>query len=311
MVKVGVVGAGGWGKNHLRVLKDLNALAGFCDIDPAKVKTYSERYAVKGYTSVDELLNHQDLDAVTICTPTSTHYEIARRTIQAGLQTFVEKPLTYTSDEGEKLVELAEKKRVMLTVGYIERFNPAVTELKSFLKRGTLGEPLLLEFHRENKWAGNVLDVGVVADTSVHDIDTARWIFEAEPRVVFARTGRVVSQHEDFAAIILGFDGRKTAFIASNWVTPKRVRQLIAVCTEGIATLDFITQEIRIDGSEGTTIPRRRWQEPLLLELQSFVESVEKKRRPLVTGRDAVNTTKIAEAALISSQTGAPIHLEL
>ncbi|MCX8191729.1 MAG: Gfo/Idh/MocA family oxidoreductase, partial [Nitrososphaerales archaeon] len=165
-MKVGVIGVGGWGKNHLRVLKDLKVLSSFCDIDATKVKMYEEKYGVKGYTSVDEMLEKEDLDAVTICTPTSTHYEIGMKTINSGLDTFIEKPLTYSSREGEELVSLAKKKNVILTVGYIERFNPAVIELKRILKEGEVGKPLLLEFHRENRWTGQVRDVGIVMDTS-------------------------------------------------------------------------------------------------------------------------------------------------
>jgi UDP-N-acetylglucosamine 3-dehydrogenase len=257
------------------------------------------------------MLRCERVDAVVISTPTVTHYEIAKKTIASGLHTFVEKPLTLTSEEGEELLEAAEKQGVILTSGYIERFNPAVTALKEIVVSGRLGEPLLLEFHRESKWSGNVRDVGIILDTAVHDIDTARWIFNLEPTSVYARAGRVMSPHEDFAAIILGFDEKKTAFIASNWVTPKKVRRLIAVCTGGIVTIDFITQEVQIDDDKGTTIPRREWREPLLLEMQHFIECVEGKQKPIITARDAINNTKIAEAALISSKHGVPIYLEL
>jgi UDP-N-acetylglucosamine 3-dehydrogenase len=310
-VKVGIVGVGGWGKNHLRVLSELGCLAAFCDIDFDKIKRYEEKYRVRGYSSVDEMLQHAELDAAVICTPTITHYEVAKKTISSGLHTFVEKPLTLSSKEGEELLEDAEKQGVILTSGYIERFNPAVTALKEIIDSRRLGEPLLLEFHRESKWLGNVMDVGIILDTAVHDIDTARWIFNLEPKSVYARTGRIISPHEDFAAIILGFDEKKTAFIASNWVTPKRVRRLTTVCTGGIVTIDFITQEVQIDDDKGTTIPRREWREPLLLEMQHFIECIKGKQKPIVTARDAINNTKIAEAALISSKHGVPIYLEL
>ncbi len=311
LVKIGVVGTGGWGKNHLRVLKELEVLQCFCDIDEARVKTYRLQYEVQGYLSLNRMLKEERLDAVTVCIPATAHYGAAVEAINAGLDVFVEKPFTASSLQAEELVELAEKKKVMLAAGYIERFNPAVIQLKEILKNGRLGEPLLLQFHRENRWAGGVRDVGIISDTSVHDIDTARWVFKDEPNIVFARTGRVVSNHEDFATIILGFNDQKTAFIASNWVTPKRVRQLIAVCTGGIVTIDFITQEVRLDEASGTSVPRGRWEEPLMLELKSFVESVMSRKPPLVTGADAMKTAKIAEAALASSKTGSPIYLDL
>ena len=112
---------------------------------------------------------------------------------------------------------------------------------------------------------------------------------------------------------MLGFEDQKVAIIASNWVTPKKVRTFSAVCTEGTVNGDFITQEIRIDHGEATIIPRRQqFQEPLVLELQSFIETIEgKRKKPVVTSVEATNVTKVAEAALLSSETGSPIYLEL
>ncbi|MBI2184837.1 MAG: Gfo/Idh/MocA family oxidoreductase [Thaumarchaeota archaeon] len=303
MARIGVIGTGGWGKNHLRVLYELEALAAICEIDKQKLAFYTKRYQAKGYSNVDQMVSEEKLDGVVICTPTSTHHQIASKAMEKGLAAFVEKPLTYSSSEGDKLVSLAKSKRVHLVVGYIERFNPAVSELAKVLEKGELGQTLLLEFHRENRWPPHIKDVGIILDTSVHDIDTARWLFKEEPKEVFARTGRVMGNHEDFATMILSFSGKKTAFIASNWVTPKRVRQLSAVCTNGTATVDFISQELRLDDASGTRIPRIEKQEPLTLELRNFIDSVEGRTKPVVEGYDAVQTTKVAEAALKSAQT--------
>jgi UDP-N-acetylglucosamine 3-dehydrogenase len=304
VVKIGVVGAGGWGKNHLRVLSELEALAAFCDVDPEKLDFYAKKYRTHAYPRLDDMLENEALDGVTICTPTTTHGAVAAKTLERGLDTFVEKPLTYTSREGERLVRLAAAQGVVLAVGYIERFNPAVTELARILEGGGLGQPLLLEFHRENRWPATIRDVGVVLDTSVHDIDTARWLFKEEPESVFARVGKVIGNHEDFAAITLAFGGQRTAFIASNWVTPKRVRQLTAVCTNGVGTVDFITQELRLDDAEGTRIPRIERKEPLMLELMNFLDAAEERGPPLTEGRDAVMTTRISELALESGRIG-------
>lgn len=310
-MNIAVIGTGGWGKNHLRVLHEIGSLTAFCDMDQSRVKKFQDEYKVNGYQDIDNLLDKEDLDGVIICTPTSTHYEIAKKTISLGLHTFVEKPLTEFGNEGEKLVEQAKRKNVKLSAGYIERFNPAVKELKAMLKSGKLGKPILLEFHRENKLPTQIKDVGIITDTSVHDIDTARWIFGSEPKMVFARAGQVLSKNEDFAAIMLGFEKQKTAFITSNWITPKRVRQLIAVCTEGIATIDFVKQTLTIDNNEGTYSPKCIRQEPLKKELEGFIECIRKDIQPLVTGFDALNNTKIAEATLVSVKTGSPIYLSL
>jgi UDP-N-acetylglucosamine 3-dehydrogenase len=116
---------------------------------------------------------------------------------------------------------------------------------------------------------------------------------------------------EDFAAITLGFHEKKTAYIVSNWVTPKRLRQLTIVCTQGVISLDFITQEIRFDDSKGTTIPRRDVREPLSAEMEAFLDSLRNHRAPLVKPSDGLNNTIVAEAALASSSSGMPVYLKL
>lgn len=311
-LRVGVVGTGGWGKNHLRVFSELGVLACLCDIDSTKAEQWSSKYGCRPYTDVDKMTSSEKLDAVTVCTPTSTHFSVASKTLGRKINTFVEKPMTATSADGKKLVEIARDSGAFLTVGFIERFNPAVVDAKKAVKEKMFGDPLLLEFHRENKWAGRITDVGIVADTSVHDIDTARWIFDEEPSVVFARVGNVISEtREDFAAITLGFHDKKTAFIVSNWVTPKRLRQLTIVCTQGVISLDFISQEIRFDDAKGTTIPRRDVREPLTAEMESFLDCLRNHRQPLVTPSDGLNNTTVAEAALASSSSGMPIYLKL
>jgi UDP-N-acetylglucosamine 3-dehydrogenase len=309
MVRIGVVGTGGWGKNHVRVLNELDSLGAVCDIDKTKVESYRVKYGVNGYTSFDEMISKEKLDGVTICTPATTHFKLASKSLSSGLHTFVEKPMTVSSDEGRKLIEIAKSSNRILTVGFIERFNPAISELNSIIKQRKLGNLILLEFHRENRRADTVTDVGIVKDASVHDIDTARWLFQEEPSLVFARVGNVKSEREDFAAIMLGFSGKKTAFLTTNWVTPNRVRTLSAVFEEGVVEVDFVTQQIKIHQQNGTQIPARQVQEPLMLELKEFISAIEEGREPLVTGKDGLMVTLIAEAVLASASSGAPIFL--
>lgn len=309
MVRIGVVGTGGWGKNHVRVLNELDSLGAVCDMDSSKVEMYSKKYRVPGYTNFDEMLSKEELDGVTICTPATTHFALASKSLSAGLNTFVEKPMTVSSEEARKLIQIANDSKKILTVGFIERFNPAITELKSIIDQGRLGDLILLEFHRENRRSNTITDVGIVKDASVHDIDTARWLFGEEPDFVFARVGSVKSEREDFAAILLGFSGEKTAFLTTNWVTPNRVRTLSAVFENGVVEVDFVTQQTKIHQQDGTHIPARQVQEPLMLELREFVSAIRDKRQPLITGRDGLMVTQIAEAVLASGSSGTPIFL--
>ena len=164
---------------------------------------------------------------------------------------------------------------------------------------------------REHRMPQHIKDVGVIYDTSVHDIDTAMWLFDETPEVVYAIAGKINHEHEDFATIMLCFKDNKTATISSNWITPIRVRNFNAVCTEARIFSDFITQEIRIETDNGTDNPKNEKAEPLSLEIKNFLDSIDGKTDLLVKPEQAVNVTKIAEAALLSSQKGTPIYLDL
>ena len=310
-MKIVQIGTGGWGKNHTRILSQLGVLVAVCDADSQKSKEYGEKYSVNHYESLDELLSSEEFDGAFVVTPTSTHTVIAKKLLEAKKHVFVEKPMTYQSEDGEILAKLAEKNKVILTCGYIERFNPAVDVVKQMVKNKKYGDLVMLEFHRENRMPLHIKDVGIIYDTSVHDIDTANWLFDEMPQVVFARAGKIKHEHEDFASIMLGYKNDKVAIISSNWITPKKVRKFNAVCTDAIISSDFISQEIIVEKDEESETVQNEKQEPLLLEIQSFLGAIEGKNEQVVKSQEAVNVTKIAEAALLSSQKGIPIYLDL
>ena len=310
-MKIVQIGTGGWGKNHTRILSQLGVLGAVCDADYQKSKEYGEKYSVNHYESLDELLSTEEFDGAFVVTPTSTHTEIAKKLLEAKKHVFVEKPMTYQSEDGQDLAKLAEKNKVILTCGYIERFNPAVGVVKKMVNEKKYGELVMLEFHRENRMPLHIKDVGIIYDTSVHDIDTANWLFNDMPQVVFARAGKIKHEHEDFTSIMLGYKNDKVAIISSNWITPKKLRKFNAVCTDAIISSDFISQEIIIEKDEESETIQNEKQEPLLLEIQSFLGAIEGKNQQVVSSQEAVNVTKIAEAALLSSQKGIPIYLDL
>jgi predicted dehydrogenase len=313
-LRLAIIGVGGWGKNHARVLHDFGVLSAVCDMDAQRTKEIAERYNTNSYHSIDDLLIAEPkLDACLICTPTKTHSVVAKKIMERGINVFIEKPLSFSSRECEEMVELSQKKKLILTSGYIERFNPAVQDVKRLIDSKRYGDLLMMEFHRENRMPLHVKDVGIIYDTSVHDIDTAMFLFDSRPHVVFARAGKKFHMYEDFATIMLGFNDQRVAIIASNWITPQRVRRFSAVCTDGIIMGDFISQEIKIDHGEATIIPRRQqFQEPLTLELKNFLDAIEGKiSGPVVSATDATNVTKVAEAALLSNNTGSPVYLDL
>ena len=310
-MKIVQIGTGGWGKNHARILSELGVLVAVCDSNLESSKEYGEKYSINHYESLDKLLDSEEFDGAFVVTPTSTHTEITMTLLEAKKHVFVEKPMTYKSSDGEKLAKLAEKNKVMLMCGYIERFNPAVDIVKKIVNEKKFGDLVMIEFHRENRIPPHIKDVGIIYDTSVHDIDTANWLFNDMPQVVFARAGTIKHEHEDFASIMLGYKNNKVAIISSNWITPKKVRKFTAVCTEAIISSDFITQEIIVEKNEETEKIQNEKQEPLMREIQNFLDAIEKKTEQIVKSQEAVNVTKIAEAALLSSQKGTPIYLDL
>jgi len=310
-LKVVQIGVGGWGKNHSRVLSEFGVLSAICDTNSQHAEEFGKKYSVNFYNSVENLLEKEKFDAALVCTPTITHSDIATKLIENKKHVFVEKPMTYLSEDGQNLIDAAKRNNVILTCGYIERFNPAVASVKDFLKSQKYGDLIRLEFYREHRMPQHIKDVGVIYDTSVHDIDTAMWLFDETPEVVYAIAGKINHEHEDFATIMLCFKDNKTATISSNWITPIRVRNFNAVCTEARIFSDFITQEIRVETDNGTDNPKNEKAEPLSLEIKNFLDAIDGKDDLLVKPEQAVNVTKIAEAALLSSQRGTPIYLDL
>ena len=308
-VKIAQIGVGGWGKNHARVLSEMGVLGAICDGNAERCKEFSSKYSVPAYETVDELLKSEDFDAAFVCTPTFTHVDVASRMIEAKKHVFVEKPMTYDVSDGTKLAEMAKRNNVLLTCGYIERFNPGVTMIKKIIHDKRYGEPLVFNFSRKNRMPLHIMDVGIIYDTSVHDIDTAVWLFDEEPEVVYAKAGSIRHKYEDFASIMLGFSKDRVAVISSNWLTPLRVREFEGVCSDAVISLDFITQEVKISGKETEILPVDK-KEPLSLEIQSFLGALEGKNELVVTPKQAVNVTKIAQASLLSSQKGTPIYLD-
>ena len=310
-MKVVQIGVGGWGKNHSRVLSEFGVLSAVCDTSSQRAIEFGKKSSVNFHSSFESLIEHEECDATLGCTPTFTHSDITKRLIENKKHVFVEKPMTYLSEDGQNLIDAAKRNNVILTCGYIERFNPAVASVKDFLKSQKYGDLIRLEFYREHRMPQHIKDVGVIYDTSVHDIDTAMWLFDETPEIVFAIAGKINHEHEDFATITLGFKDNKTATISSNWITPIRVRNFNAVCTEARIFSDFITQEIRIETDNGTENPKNEKAEPLSLEIKNFLDAIDGKDDLLVKPEQAVNVTKIAEAALLASQRGTPIYLDL
>jgi UDP-N-acetylglucosamine 3-dehydrogenase len=311
-LNVAVVGCGSWGRNHARVYKDLQsaALLAVADVNQSVAEEIGERYNVDFYTNPDKVFKRSDVEAVSVCTPTVTHADIALTAIEAGKHVLVEKPMTDTIDEAESLIRGAEAQGVYLAVGFVERFNPAVNETIKKISEGEIGEVILAHARRVSRRPLRIGDVGVIKDLAIHDIDIVNQLFRSEVEEVFATAGNIAHQFEDYANIIVRFEGNRNAFLETNWLTPRKVRRLIVTGTNGLINVEYIPQEITVENNQGIYQPFIETKEPLRLELEGFVGSILGDRQPQPTGLDGLKALRICEAALQSAKTGRVVSIQ-
>jgi len=311
VVKVGVVGCGSWGRNHARVYKELPGveLVGVADLNPAAAREVGERYGVPSYTDPGKILTDPGVQLVSICTPTITHAELGLRALENGKHVLVEKPMASSVAEAEDLVRAAERSHRWLTVGFVERFNPAVQEAYRRVAAAEIGDVILAHSRRVSRSPGRIGDVGVVKDLAIHDVDIINHLIGVMPESVSAVAGRIRHRYEDYANINMLYEDDRNAFVETNWLTPRRIRTLTVTGTEGIINVEYTTQEITIENDERLIQPFLAYREPLMDELSSFVRSVAEDVEPEITGADGLNALRVCEAALKSSATRKRVNL--
>ncbi len=315
-MKTAVVGAGNMGKHHARVYTELKGsnLVAIVDTN-GKAKEDAKRLGCNFYKSCNELIENEKPDAVSVCVPTSMHHKIASELIQAGVNVLIEKPISSSVSEANNLVDLSKKHNVKLMVGHIERYNPAVQKLKEIIKAGQLGEITSLLARRVGLFPPQIKDMNVIIDLAVHDIDIFGYLLEKQPIEIFSNSGKAIGNREDYASILLKYNGA-SGLIEANWITPVKIRLLNVTGTKGYAELNYITQNLVVHESNyekghdqfGDFVlkfgePRRtevhvEKQEPLKLELQHFLECIKSNKTPITSGEDALKTLDIALKAI-------------
>jgi UDP-N-acetylglucosamine 3-dehydrogenase len=311
-VAIGVIGTGFWGENQVRVLRQsrMANLVAICEKDEKRAKEIGAKYNVPWYTDLSKFLKTSTLEAVTVCTPTQTHLKVGLASIEAGKHLLVEKPMTGEERPAEKLVSSARKAGVKLFVGFIERFNPGVRAVKKMLSQKIVGDVIIASGRRVARWPVRIGDVGVVKDTAIHDIDAMRYLLDEDVLAVFAQTGSLRTRaYEDYAEIMLRFNGGTTGFIDANWLTPRKVRTLIITGSDATINLDYITQEITLENSKQLIKPYTPWAEPLKLELENFMTTMIEDGKEEPSGDDALRAIRICEAALKSGKSKALVTI--
>jgi len=307
--RVVVVGTGSFGKNHVRVLNELGALAGTIDINEAAAKKFADLYRVPWSSTVNDF-DFGGIDGAVISTPTTTHFEIAKELISKGLgYLFIEKPVVADVREALRLAELAEAHGVKLMSGFIERFNQGVTQVKSYLSAGRIGDLIIMTASRIRQWPDRPVDLGVIKDTAIHDIDIVRYLSGVMPISVYALAGSLTGRpREDHATIVMNFE-RYRAVLEANWITPWKNRRLTVTGMAGYIEADLITQEVTVKDDKGSLTRAILWKEPLLLELSHFLDATANKGVPSPGREDAIANLMVAEAALTSSRSNRVVSL--
>ena len=300
-IRAVVIGAGAFGRNHVRIIRELAdvELCGVVDVDFARAQSLGREYSVPPYPSVAEIIG--GLDAAIVATPTSTHNEVTARLLTAGVDVLVEKPVASTSATGFHLAKVAEEHGRILQVGHLERFNPAVTALEKVI---TI--PLFYEVHRLSVFTPRSLDIDVVLDLMIHDLDIVLNLTRDKPEEIRAAGISVLSGKVDIANVRLSFATGCVANLTASRVSTEKIRKLRVFQPREYISLDYQRQEavrLAIQQNEHKPLPEIGFEslavehgEPLHIELVSFFECVRTRNKPRVDAFQASEALGLAEA---------------
>ncbi len=310
LIRVGVIGTGAMGQNHLRIYSEMEGveLAGISDIDQKRVEFMATQFKTKAFTDYKKMFL-EGLDAVSVVVPTKLHKQVALDALDAGMQVLVEKPIADTTENAEMMIEAAKKAEKVLMIGHIERFNPAVIRLKEIINSGILGKIVSISTKRVGPYNPRIRDVGVILDIGVHDIDIISYLYGKKINNVYAIAGADIHSFEDHASIILRMDHDFAGVVETNWLTPHKVRQLTAIGVKGVAYLDYINQTVQLHDNEWIRKAKVEHSEPLKNELKYFIDCAATGRKPNPCGEDGKHALEVAMAAIRSYQEGRLIEV--
>jgi len=314
VTRVALIGLGAMGRNHLRVLSDLDGveLVALCDQAATVVEGASRKLSIPGYTSWDEMLGREKLDAAVIAVPTRFHLEAGLAALEHGLHVLVEKPIATTLEEGRRLVDAARDGRRVFAVGHVERFNPAVRELQRRVAAGEIGRIFQIQARRQGPFPARIRDVGVVIDLATHDLDVMYTLAGSEVQRLYAETEqRIHTEHEDILNALLKFESGMLGVLQVNWLTPTKIREVSALGEKGMFVCNYLTQALTyfknadmmaeaVTEGEAVTFPIRQ-AEPLQLELQSFMRAVRGEGPLEVDGEAGLRALHLALALVRSA----------
>lgn len=311
ILKVGVIGTGNMGRNHVRNLVSEKSfeLIGFYDVNEEQADETLRRYGTKAFESIEALLN--EIEAVVIAVPSSLHKDVALLAAEHGVHALVEKPLATTCEEAEIIRRAFSEKGLKLAVGHIERFNPVFKELRKLV---VPEDVFYIEACRYSPYSsgGRITDTSVVEDLMIHDVDLVCALMEGkEVTSLHGRGESVSSERTDFATCIMDFGGKAHAVVNASRVSQNKVRTITVHTAEGCICADLLAKTLEIYKSTNMTMDLTRdnsWhqegivqkvyipiEEPLRAELISFYETVANDAPVAVDGEAGIRAIKICE----------------
>lgn len=311
-VNVGVIGVGAMGYNHARVyskLENANFMA-VSDLMREKSEEVSKKYNVMSFVDYEKILELPEIDAVSVCVPTTHHYQVVMDAIENEKHVLVEKPISFTLKEAKKMVKFAKKKGVKLATGHVERFNPAVQKTKDLIESGVIGDVVSLSAKRVGPFPPRIKDVGVAVDLAIHDIDVMFYLLDSPVAQIYANMGSILDkcEYEDHAEIMTQFRNGVIGILEVNWLTPYKRRELEITGVDGIISIDYIDQSVDVYGKFAQNVDIAH-KEPLMEELNSFLHSIINDEKPKITGEEGIYALKVVLAAMKSAKDNSPVKI--
>ncbi|MBR6723284.1 Gfo/Idh/MocA family oxidoreductase [bacterium] len=304
--KVAVLGCGLWGRNIVRNFYNLNALGMVCDLDEENLAKVREQYPdVKTTRDFNDILNSNEITAVCVVTPSHTHYKFVKAMLEAGKHVYVEKPISTVAQEARDLADLADSKGLVLMVGHLLLYHPAVNRLKMLVEEGVLGDIVYAQSDRLNiNYFKN--DRSVMWDLAPHDVSMISYVLGKNPKRVISAIGCSSDRNDimDITHIGIEMEGGAIAQITDSWITPKKHVQLLVRGTKATAILDDTVVEDKItiyDNFKPGTIENVQLDyleiEPLKLECQHFISCCETGKKARSDGENGFVVVSILEEA--------------
>ena len=296
MTKTAVIGVGHLGQHHARLLSEIktSSLIGIVDSDPKRGEKIAKASGTHAFTDYRELFGK--VQAVVLAVPTPMHYAIGKECLQNGIHCLIEKPLCQDVEQAEELIYIAREKNLVLQVGHVERFNPAVIAAQKYIK-----EPKFMEVNRLGPYDPRVAHIGVVLDLMIHDLDIVLSLVHSEVKSLEAFGAKVLTEHEDIVKCRLRFQNGCIVDLSASRISLEQYRKIRIFQPDAYLSIDYARKDLKVYRKKNPVVksfsdieilkPSLHNEEPLRLELEHFIDCIREGKRPLVSGehgRDAL-----------------------